>query len=335
MLNSYVWAKKKERAESLFYRIRAKGYATHCLPFNVMMTLYRNLNEYDKVEALTSEMIEKNINLDMSSYNIWLSCRGAQGTAEGMEEVYEKMRADKTVNPNLSTFSTMATMYIKMGLFEKAEECLRKVESRITGRDRAPYHFLLSLYGRISKKDEVYRIWNAYKTAFHIIPNMGYHAMFSSLLRLGDIEEAEKIYEEWLQVKASYDPRIGNLFVGCYVANGNLEKALSFVDHIAEVGGKPNSGTWEALAAGLTAERKVSEALGYWKKAFAAEGSNYWRPKPYNVSAFFDLCNEEADLESKEVLAELLKEAGHLKDESDPSETGLTQEAVDEESTLY
>ncbi|XP_042959624.1 pentatricopeptide repeat-containing protein At1g02150-like [Carya illinoinensis] len=153
--------------------MRSKDYATHSLPFNVMMTLYMNLKEYDKVESMVSEMIEKSIPLDIYSYSIWLSSLGSQESAEKMEEVFEQMKLDRTINPNWSTFSRMATMYIKMGQFDKAEDFLKQVESRIKGRNRIPYHYLLSLYGNVGKKEEAYRVWKVYKASFPIIPNLG------------------------------------------------------------------------------------------------------------------------------------------------------------------
>lgn len=328
LLNAYVRAKMKEKAESLLDRMRNKGHAMHSLPFNVMMTLYMNLKEYEKVDLMISEMMEKNIKLDIYSYNIWLSSRGSQGSEERTDQVLEQMKLDKTVNPNWTTFSTLATVYIKNGQFEKAEDCLKKVESRIVGRDRIPYHYLLSLYGSVGNKEEIYRVWHVYKAVFPSIPNLGYHAIICSLLRIGDIEGAEKFYDEWLSVKSSYDPRIANLFITRYVKDGNLDKAKSFFDHMVEIGGNPNSGTWEALSEGHTAEKRISEALSCWKEAFSAEGSKNWRPKPINVSVFLNLCEQEADVASKEVLVGLLRQSGHLKDKSYASLVGLSDEAV-------
>ncbi|XVF79733.1 hypothetical protein PTKIN_Ptkin15bG0013500 [Pterospermum kingtungense] len=330
LLNSYVRAKMRDKAESLIEDIRNKGYASHPLPFNVMMTLYMNLKEYEKVESMVSEIMEKNIRLDIYSYNIWLSSCGSQGSVEKMEQVYEQMKQDPSIIPNWTTFSTMATMYIKMGLSEKAEECLRNVESRITGRDRIPYHYLLSLYGTIGNKEEVYRIWKVYKSIFPSIPNLGFHAMISSLVRAGDIEGAEKIYEDWLSVKTSYDPRIANLLMGWYVKEGNLDKAESIFNHMAEVGGKPNPSSWEILAEGHIQQKRVDEALSCLKEAFATEGSRSWRPKGTNVSAFFNLCEEKEDMASREVLVGLLRQSGYLKNEAYASLIGLSEEAVGE-----
>ncbi|XP_068478267.1 pentatricopeptide repeat-containing protein At1g02150 isoform X2 [Phaseolus vulgaris] len=309
LLNVYVHSRLKEKAESLFDTMRSKGYVVHALPFNVMMTLYMNVKEYVKVDMLVSEMMEKKIQLDIYTYNIWLSSSGSQGSIEKMEQVFEQMEKDATIIPNWSTFSTMASMYIRMDQTEKAEECLRKVESRIKGRDRIPFHYLLSLYGRVRNKDEVYRVWNSYKTVFpKNTPNLGYHAIIASLVKLDDIAGAEKLYQEWVSVKSSYDPRVGNLLLGWYVEAGDIHKALSFFKQMKEDGGFPNSNTWEILSEGYIADKRISEALSCLKDAFmVADNSRSWRPKPLNLSAFLELCQEQGDMESAETFIVLLK----------------------------
>lgn len=310
LLNVYVHSRSKEKAESLLDTMRSKGYVIHPLPFNVMMTLYMNLEEYDKVDMLVSEMMEKNIELDIYTYNIWLSSCGSQGSIEKMEQVFEQMEKDPTIVPNWSTFSTMASMYIRMDQNEKAVECLRKVEGIIKGRDRIPFHYLLSLYGLVGEKDELYRVWNTYKSIFPSIPNLGYHAIISSLVKLDEIEGAEKLYEEWVSVKATYDPRIGNLLLGWYVKKGNTDKALSFFEQMKKDGGIPNSNTWEVLYEGHIAEKRISDALFCLKEAFMASGgSKSWKPKLLNLSAFLELCQEQDDMESAEVLIGLLRKS--------------------------
>ncbi|XP_027335960.1 pentatricopeptide repeat-containing protein At1g02150 [Abrus precatorius] len=315
LLNVYVHFRLKEKAESLLDTMKSKGYVTHSLPFNVMMTLYMNLKEYDKVDMLVSEMTEKSIQLDIYTYNIWLSSCGSQGSIEKMEQVFEQMAKDPAIVPNWTTFSTMASMYIRMDQNEKAEECLRKVEGRIKGRDRIPFHYLLSLYGSVGKKDEVYRVWNTYKSIFPSIPNLGYHAIISSLVKLDDIEGAAKLYEEWASVRTTHDPRIGNLLLGWYVKKGSTEKALIFFEQLKQGGGKPNANTWEILSEGHIADKRISEALSCLKEAFmAADGSKSWRPKPLNLSAFLKLCQDQDEMASAEVLIGLLRESKFSKD---------------------
>ncbi|KAK9120997.1 hypothetical protein Syun_018614 [Stephania yunnanensis] len=315
LLNAYVGAKMKDKAEALMEEMKTKGYDMHSLPLNLMMTLYMKLEKYDQVLSLIAEMIEKNIAFDLYSYNIWLTTCGTMGSIEKMEAALEQMKQDKTVNPNWTTYSTMATMYMNLGQRQKAKQSLQMVESKMTGRDRIPYHYLLSLYGSVSEKEEVYRIWDTYKSGFSTIPNLGYHAMIASLIRLDDIEGAEQIYEEWLSARTTFDPRVCNLLVKWYARNGRLEKAKALVDDIFEVRGKANSYTWEFLAEGYIKEKQITEALSCLKKATLAEGAKNWRPSPRNASTLFLLCEQKYDTASKEALMELLRQLGCLENE--------------------
>ncbi|KAJ0435084.1 putative tetratricopeptide-like helical domain superfamily [Helianthus annuus] len=314
LLNAYVRARTVEKAESLLVEMKNKGYASHALPFNVMMTLYMNLKDQERVESLVSEMTQTNIDLDLYSYNILISSRGSQGSIEKMEEAFEKMKLDGSVNPNWTTYSTMATFYIKNGDFEKAEDCLRKIETLITGRDRIPYHYLLSHYGSIGKKEEVQRIWESYKTIFPYIPNLAYHAAISSFIRMDDIEESEFLYEEWVSIQSSYDPRLGNLLLGWYIRNGFVEKAETFLKEMLKVG-KSNSTTWEIVAEGYIKENRVSDALSCFEKALSNEGSGFWRPKPVNIAALYNICERENDEQSKEAVFEVLRKARVVEDD--------------------
>ncbi|KAL6579328.1 hypothetical protein OROMI_009544 [Orobanche minor] len=206
LLNAYARAKMREEAESLMDKIKTRRYVVHPLPYNVMMTLYMNLKEYDKVEALTYEMKEK----------------------DKMEQVFERMKLYNTINPNWSTYSIMATIYIKSGEIEKAVDCLRRIESRMTGRDRMQFHYLMSLYGNAGKKEDVYRVWTSYKASFVSIPNVAYHTLISALVRMDDIEGVEEAYDDWLSVRSMHDPRVENLLLSAYVRKGLFQKAETF-----------------------------------------------------------------------------------------------------------
>lgn len=314
LLNAYVRASMREEAESLMDKIRTRGYASHSLPYNVMMTLYMNLKEYGKIESVISEMKEKNISLDLYTYNIWLSACGSEGSLEKMEQVFSSMELDTTINPNWTTYSTMATMYIKFGQTEKAVDCLRKIESRMTGRDRMPYHYLMSLYGSAGKKEDVYRVWNSYKASFVNIPNVGYHTVISALVRMDDIEGGEEIYDEWLSIRTVYDPRVGNLILSSYVKKGLFQKAENFFDQMIEVGGKPNSMTWEILSEVHIQNSRIPEALSCFQSAASTGGSKFWRPKPANISAILDYSDQRGDIATKEALLEVLRQVGCLED---------------------
>lgn len=316
LLNVYAQARMREKAESLMNKMRNRGYASDTLLCNVMMTLYLNLEDHEKVESLILEMKDNHIELDTYSYNIWLSSCGFQGSAKKMERVFEKMRLDMTRSPDWTTFSTMATVYIKLEQFEKAKISLKMIETRIKGRGRVPYHYLISLYASAGSSEDVYRLWNIYKATFVKILNLGYKSMISALIRLKEIDGAEEIYDEWLSVMSVYDPKVGNLLLGSYVRNRLSEKAETFFDQMIDMGGKPNARTLEILAEDHINNGRIPEALSCLKNATSALGSKNWKPKPTNISSILNISEQEADTATKDALLKIMTQAGCLNDES-------------------
>jgi len=316
LLNAYARAKERDMAESLMDQMRNKGYDNGPFPFNVMMTLYMKLDEFDKIDQLISEMKQKNVRLDIYSYNIWLSAHGSKGSAEGMEHVLEQIKLDSTLIPKWTTFGTMASFYVKLGQIEKAEDCLINLEARITVQDNMAYRYLMTLYATLGKKEEVYRVWSLYKSKLPRVPNWGYHTVISALLSLGDIEEAEKIYREWLQGKSDYDPRVGNLLMGWYAREEHFEKAKRFFEEMIEAGGRPNSGSWGIIGEAHTKAGRISDTLSCLREAFSLNkgNNNTWKPKASHVSAFLNLCEKEGDTGSKDEFVWLLRELGCFQD---------------------
>ncbi|PWA38560.1 Pentatricopeptide repeat-containing protein [Artemisia annua] len=162
--------------------------------------------------------------------------------------------------------------------------------------DKRIYGALLNAYvrARMVEKAESLLVEmkkkESYKTIFPYIPNLGYNAVISSFIRMDDIEEAELLYEEWVSMKTSYDPRIGNLLLA-------------------------NSSTWEIIAEAHIKESRISDALSCFEKALAEEGSSFWRPKPMNISVLYNLCERENDEKSKEALLEVFRKVGVLEDD--------------------
>ncbi|KAK8943386.1 Pentatricopeptide repeat-containing protein [Platanthera guangdongensis] len=315
LLNVYGQAKMREKAESTLELMKAEGCAYDVLPFNVMMTLYMNINDHNKVFSMINEMKEKNVPFDLYSYNIWITNCATMGDVSEMERVVQEMIADTRVNANWTTYTTLATMYIRLGNFDKAHNCLTEAEQRMTGRDSAPFNYLLGLYCSIGKRDEVHRIWGRYKSSFPSILNTGYQSMLSSLVKLGDAEGAEKIFKEWLSKTLKLDPRICNIVMRYYLREGLVGRARKILDSFRESGGMPKPLSWEILAEGYLKEKQILEVLSCLEVAASYKGLRSWSPKPGDVAKILAVCREQDDKESVRLLIDILRRTGCLEKE--------------------
>ncbi|CAA2969065.1 Hypothetical predicted protein [Olea europaea subsp. europaea] len=78
-----------------------------------------------------------------------------------------------------------------------AQDCLNEIESRITD-EHYKFSYLANLCGKLRNKHELYRVWENYKSVFPKYSSDRYSSVIYYLFKMDDIEDAEKIYEEWL-----------------------------------------------------------------------------------------------------------------------------------------
>ncbi|PAN39391.1 hypothetical protein PAHAL_7G239500 [Panicum hallii] len=315
LLNVYAQAMMKEKTEDTFEKMRKKGFASDTLPCNVLMNFYVDVGEPEKVSAIIDEMKERNVSFDVCTYNIWIKSCAAKQDPDEMERVFCQMNADESVIANWTTYTTLASMYIKLGNSEKAEECLKEAEKRTTGREKKCFHYLITLYSHLGKKEEVYRIWSWYKATFPTIHNLGYQEVLSALVRLGDIEGAELLYEEWASKSSSFDPKTMNILLAWYAREGLIIKGEQILNRFVEKGGNPKPNTWEILATAYLKDNKISEALSCMEKATAVKSASKWKPRPTNVESLLASFKEKNDTEGADRLVSVLTSRGCAEDE--------------------
>lgn len=313
ILNCYVKEKNIEKAEATMEKMKYLGFANNPLPYNEMMTLYMNMEQFEKVPLVIQGMKKKCISLDAYSYSIWMKSYAALSHMDRVEGVLIELELDDNIDPDWNIYSTVASIYIKAQVLDKAESALKKLEKKMievevkTKRKyRVAYDHLISLYGSLGNKDEVYRIWQSYELAFPMSTNRSYICLVSSLVRMGDLEGAEAFVKKWLSVKSFDDIRVSNILLGAYTRQGYLQKAEVFLQHIMKNGGKPNAITWEILAEGYIKSEQVHKAMEAMIRSLSV-GQNHWQPKSENVLEILRHFEKQGDVKSAEEFLKTLR----------------------------
>jgi hypothetical protein len=100
-------------------------------------------------------------------------------------------------------YRNLSCIHIDASLFEKAQSALKELEKWNDYKDLSTYHFLITLYGRIGKICEVYRVWRSLRLAFPKTANRSYMNMIQVLVNLKDLPLAklfgrsDKCFCEW------------------------------------------------------------------------------------------------------------------------------------------
>ncbi|KAG2717306.1 hypothetical protein I3760_03G169300 [Carya illinoinensis] len=311
LLNCYAEHKSLDKAEATMQKMGELGFLKSPLSYNVMLTLYSLMGKTEKLESLIQEMENKGIDWDMYTVNIRLKAYVATSDIKGIEKLLMKMEADPEITIEWNTYAVAANGYSKAGLHEKTIEMLKKAEQLVSSKTRkSAYETFLTLYAAIQNKAEVYRIWTLYE-GMGKVWNSGYLCMMSSLVKLDDLDGAEKILEEWESVTTLLDFRIPRVLITAYCKKGLLEKAEAYIDRLKASGMEVDLITWDRLASGYHAHGQVEKAVEAMKQALLA-GIPGYKPNRFILAEHLKYLKEKGDVEAAEEILRLLRENCHF-----------------------
>ncbi|KAM5559185.1 pentatricopeptide repeat-containing protein [Rosa sericea] len=271
LLNCYAHAKLVEKAEATMQKIRDLGLARTSLAYNNLLNLYYQTGKRDKLDALVNEMEEKRIQCNKFTYGILLSAYAAASDFEAVEKILAQWESHPDCRLDWINYAVVANVYIKAGNEDKALAMLKKSEELIPSseRRREAYEHLVPQYAALGKKDNVVRLWELYKGQMKVY-NKGYRIMITSLLKIGDSESAEKIFEEWESQQSVYDVRIPNHLIAAYARKGLLDKAEAIIERVILKGAKPDAKSWYSLAKVHLDHDQTEKAVELTRKALLA-----------------------------------------------------------------
>ncbi|KAK9085247.1 hypothetical protein Sjap_025658 [Stephania japonica] len=305
LISCYAREKYFEKAEAIVQKVNELGFPLTPFAYSSIILLYSKMEQHEKIEALVEEMNVKGVPMSSFTYTNWLNSYAAYPNINEMEKVIKRMEGDPRVTLDRSCYSVAADGYLKAGLIDKALKMLKKSEGLIREDNRkVGYNILFTLYARAGRKDELYRIWNLYKSS-KIVYNAAYTCMINSLLKLDDIAGAEKIFEDWESRCCNYDFRIPNLLIAAYCDNGLLEKAELIIGKAIENGNKPVAVTWERMAIAYLKDNETAKAIDALKKAIAGSERG-WKLGHIMSSACLEYFKSRGKVEGAEEFVELL-----------------------------
>ncbi|KAK7401962.1 hypothetical protein VNO78_13868 [Psophocarpus tetragonolobus] len=243
LLRCYMEHKSLEEAEAVMKKIK-EFHPVNITPCcNMMLKLYAHMGKYEKMDRLMQEMKEKDI-CNTATYMIRLNAYVAITDIKGMEKLLMQMEADPLVTMSWYAYSAAANGYRKVHNFEKATAILKKSEHLARGKtSRLAYESIRTMYALIGNKDEVFRLWHMCKN-LKKPNNSTYVSMLSSLVKLDDIDGAEKILDEWECIYANFDARIPNIMISAYCKWGQFDKADAYIRRLLDGGKQLDGRTW-------------------------------------------------------------------------------------------
>ncbi|XP_038993084.1 pentatricopeptide repeat-containing protein At2g20710, mitochondrial-like [Hibiscus syriacus] len=224
LLNCYANNKCLEKAEATIQIMRKSGLPINAVSYNVMLNLYHHLGKHDKLDTLMQEMTDKGIKHDAFTNSIRLNAYVSSSDIEGMEKFLTRIENDVGITLDWHAYVIASNAYLKAKLTEKALQMLRIAEQLVPqGSRKHAYEVFLTVYTNLRRKDDVHRIWKLYGNLGKFFIS-GYLCMISSLVKLDDLDGAERVLAVWESGCSFFDARIPNVMISAYCRKGFVER---------------------------------------------------------------------------------------------------------------
>lgn len=308
LLSCYAREGLVAKSLSLVQKMKEMDFTIPTLNYNDLMCLYKRTGELDKVPEVLLDMKDKGVSPDNFSYRICINSYGLRSDFNSMEKLLHEMECQPHISMDWTTYSMVASFYVTGGLKEKAIFYLNKCEKKVF-KDALGYNHLISLYGGLGNKEEMKRLWKLQKVVCKKQINRDFINMMGSLVRLGELEDAEVVLEEWNSSCKYYDFRVPNVLLIGYCQKGWVEKAEEVLRDIIKKRKTASPDSWGILAAGFADKHKMEKACECFEEALAVHAENKgWRPKPSLMIKILSWLNDNGDLEELEAFGtKLLK----------------------------
>lgn len=274
ILHCYVRQRETERALKHLKSMKEKGLALSSVAFNDIMALYTSISEYDKVLRIFKQMKEHGVQPDNLSYRICINSFGVRSDIEGLKKILYEMENDGHIVMDWNTYAVVANFHVKACLKHEASIFLEKAERRLDNKDALGYNHLISIHARLGNRDDVIRLWSLEKTTFKRCHNREYIIMMESLVRLDELDEAEKVLKEWESSGNCFDIRVPAALINGYIEKGFCEKAETLLGNLKETGKVLGPNIWGRLARGYIERGKMGNAVESLKVALSEHDAN-------------------------------------------------------------
>nr|GMC48643.1 pentatricopeptide repeat-containing protein At4g21705, mitochondrial-like [Ipomoea batatas] len=284
LFNCYVREGLFLKSLSLFERMKEIGYGSSPLLYSNLMCLYKNAGKLEKIPHVLSEMKGNGIPTNYFCYNICINAYGELSDLHSMETLLEEMERQPHITIRWNTYSIVAHFYIKSNKKEKALISLKKLEGNLR-KDALGYNHLISHYANLGNVEEMWRLWGEQKTVCKKHINRDYITMLGCLVKLGELETAERLLKVWDSSCHTYDFRVPNTLLIGYCQKGLVEKAEEMLLDLVKKGKQPTPNSWAIIAAAYMGQGSMDQAFECMKKAVSVSKNNKgWRPKQEVVS---------------------------------------------------
>lgn len=243
VFNTIIYACSKRglvEVGARWFRLMMKyGIEPNVATFGMLMSLYQKDWNVKEAEFAFSLMRKLRIQCQ-SAYSSMITIYTRLGLYAKAEEVIALLTEDE-VDLNVENWLVMLNAYSQQGKLQKAESVLLDMKKKGFAANIVAYNTLMTGYGKISNMDSAERVFQSLESNALLPDETSFRSMIEGWARVGNYEKAKWYYQE---LKASgFKPNSSNLYslLKLQANNVDVEGTVETLSDILKIGCQPSS----------------------------------------------------------------------------------------------
>ncbi|XP_074276770.1 pentatricopeptide repeat-containing protein At1g80270, mitochondrial-like [Silene latifolia] len=304
LLANFVTARRLDKAEQLFNKMKDLGFPITVFTCNQMLLLYKR-SDRRKIADVLLMMEKENLKPSLFTYQVLIDTKGHSSDIHGMEQVIETMKAEG-VEPGIRVQAILARHYASAGLKEKAEDVLKEMEETDLKNNRFIYRTVLPIYAKLGNAEQVERIWKFSESSPRPADCF---AAIDAFGKLKNIKQAEAIFEKTIKTNMN-STRPYTIMLKVYAENKMLSKAKELLNRMGDAGCAIGPMAWDSLVKLYVDIGEVEKADSVLQKV--VQQTPRLRPMFSTYMTILDQYSKRGDVHNAEKIFQRLRQAGYV-----------------------
>ncbi|XP_044484106.1 pentatricopeptide repeat-containing protein At3g23020-like [Mangifera indica] len=243
-------------------------------------------------------------NMSSEGYSANIDAYGERGHILEAERAFNCCQERRKLT--VLEFNVMLKAYGMGNNYDKACQLFDSMEIHGVAPDKCSYNSLIQILAGADLPHTAKPYLRKMQEAGLVSDCIPYCAVISSFVNVGQLEMAERLYEEMIQFNVKPDVVVFGVLINAFADAGNVKEAVSYFDAMRSAGLPANTVIYNSLI-------KLYTKVGYLKEAqeiYQMLKSLEEHPDVYTSNCMIDLYTERSMVRQAEELFENLKITG-------------------------
>ncbi|MED6108747.1 hypothetical protein PIB30_026967 [Stylosanthes scabra] len=303
LLHAYSTRKMVREAEVHVQEMDEKGLEIDEFAQSAVFRMYIELHMLEK-SWLWFRRFHLSGSITSDCYSAIIDAYGQQGYTLEAEKVFKCCKERKKLG--ILVFNVMIKAYGIGKFYDKACQLFDSMETYGVGSNKYSYSSLIHILATADKPHIAKVYLKRMQEAGLVTDCIPYTTVISSFVKLGQLEQAERLYKEMIEYNVQPDVIIYGVLINAFSDAGSVKDAVCYVDEMQRAGFSRNPTIDNSLMKLYTKVGYLEEAQETYKLLQSSEQG----PCIFSSNCMLDLYTERLMVEQAIEIFESLKQKG-------------------------